>query len=620
MSQYHPAKANPLFGNPLQNRADVAKAIDNLFQPLIPYFSSGSARVRLGSTAALHDTTAVELEGFARPLWGLAPWAAGGGIFNHWDLYRQGLTHGTDPNHPEYWGTPQGTDQRLVEMAAVGFALRLIPHLLWDPLTAAAKKNLVNYLNYAREIPPVNNNWKFFRSLIDLGLEEIGVSVDAQVTDQYFSAIHSFYLGNGWYSDGKARRLDHYLGFSLHFYGLLYATLKRGDSQTCAIFRERAGLFARDFTHWFASDGGALAFGRSLTYRFAAAAFWGATGFAGVDVFTQGDYKGKYLRHLRWWSQLPIADRDGVLSVGYGYSNLLMSEAYNSCASPYWAFKAFLPLALTANHSFWASEETPFCFNTQPIALKHAGMVITQQAGNVTALSAGQECEQMRGGSEKYAKFVYSSRYAFSIENDERMFSQAVFDGMLGLSENGRQFRVRETNEEAKIAGNLLYARWKPWPDVTIETWLIPAGDWHIRVHKISSARVLLSTEGGFAIESGFGINSADSSQRQYKITADTAFVQGKNDISIICDLSKSHPRLPQVHRAPPNTHLIFPKSVIPQLRGTINIGMTVLMTAAAATSRTTGMPAPPPAAPDLHTLELLIKNEGVDVSANKIL
>jgi len=83
---YDPARANPLHGNPLVSRDDVAKAVMDLFTPLLPYFSEGGARVRLSATGAHFDRAAADLEGFARPLWGIVPLAAGGYDFPHWEL------------------------------------------------------------------------------------------------------------------------------------------------------------------------------------------------------------------------------------------------------------------------------------------------------------------------------------------------------------------------------------------------------------------------------------------------------------------------------------------------------------------------------------------------------
>ena len=44
---YNPVCANPLHGNPLKTRDDLAKGVLDLFAPLLPYFSQGGARVRL---------------------------------------------------------------------------------------------------------------------------------------------------------------------------------------------------------------------------------------------------------------------------------------------------------------------------------------------------------------------------------------------------------------------------------------------------------------------------------------------------------------------------------------------------------------------------------------------
>jgi hypothetical protein len=65
---YDPVSANPLGGNPLRTRADVQKALADLFNPLLPYFSQGGARVRLDGAGAHFDRAAADLEGFARPL------------------------------------------------------------------------------------------------------------------------------------------------------------------------------------------------------------------------------------------------------------------------------------------------------------------------------------------------------------------------------------------------------------------------------------------------------------------------------------------------------------------------------------------------------------------------
>ena len=608
---HDPVSANPLHGNPLKTRADATKALGDLFAPLLPYFSEGGARVRLDGAAAHFDRAAADLEGFARPLWGLAPLAAGGGDFAHWELYRRGLANGTDPDHPEYWGTVNSTDQRMVELAAIGFAMRLIPQLVWEPLEQKAKDNLAAYLKHARQFDYADNNWKFFRVLVDLGLEECGVAFDRTLTDRYLEELDGFYIADGWYRDGNIRRIDHYIPFAMHFYGLIYAKLARGDEQRVAAYKERAVAFARDIRHWFDEDGGTLAFGRSLTYRFACGGFWGALAFADVEALPWSEIKGQYMRHLRWWADKPIAHGNGVLSIGYGYPNLFMSESYNSAGSPYWALKAFLPLALGADHPFWTAAEAPAVIDDKPVPLKHPGMVMMHTPGNVVALSSGQQNWQMRAGAEKYAKFVYASRYGFSVEVDERAYHMGAFDGMLALSDDGRHYRVREANEVAQIAGDTLFARWQPWSDVSVETWLIPANPWHIRVHRITTPRALHGTEGGFAI------GRADLNADRVTETAGRAVAESASDSSAIVDLGGQ--REGRAHKAYPNSNLIVAKTLVPQLRGEIAAGTTVLVTAAmalpAGSDAQTAL-ARVPAAPDIDALEALFARDGMDVSA----
>lgn len=610
---YDPTQANPLHGNPLLTRDDLGRAVMDLFDPLLPYFSDGGARVRLSATGAHFDRAAADLEGFARPLWGIVPLAAGGFDFPHWELYRRGLANGTDPSHPEYWGDISNRDQRQVELAAIGFALAMVPQHIWEPLSDAQKQTVSAYLLSARDKDFVDNNWKFFRVLIDLGLTQAGVAFDREKTERYLDEIEAFRLGEGWYRDGPVRRVDHYVPFAMHFYALIYAVLAKTDTVRRDAYCERARHFAGDIRHWFGPNGASLAFGRSQTYRFAAGGFWGALAFAGVEALPWSEIKGYYMRHIRWWSDMPIAERDGILSIGYGYPNLMMSESYNSACSPYWAMKFFLPLALPAKHPFWQADESLAETFADPVPLKEAGMVAMHTPGNVVVLASAQQHDKMRGANEKYSKFVYSTRYAFSIEADDRHFAGAAFDGMLGLSDDGVHFRMRETLEEALIAGDLLYSRWKPWHDVTIETWLLPASPWHIRIHRIDTPRALQTTEGGFAIErSDFNADIAEQSDRR-------AVWHGRNDVSAIFDLSPEFTR--QGHAISPiaNTNLIHPKTVLPQLRGAIAPGITLLAAAVIALpTQDAGrdLLQRVPACPDISALEEIIRSQGVRVPA----
>ncbi|MGY5780033.1 DUF2264 domain-containing protein [Rhizobium sp. LEGMi135b] len=608
---YDPASTNPLAGNPLQTLTDMRRALTDLFDPLLPYFSEGNARVRIDGAGAHFDRAAADLEGFARPLWGLAPLGAGNGDFRHWHRFAEGLANGVDPKHPEYWGTLHGRDQRMVELAALGFALALVPEKIWEPLDQRARDNLINYLKHARTFDYADNNWKFFRILVDIALDRLGVSFDRSLTETYLNELDGFYIADGWYRDGNVRRIDHYIPFAMHFYGLIYSKLVKDDR--AERYRERAVLFAQDFRHWFAPDGATIPFGRSLTYRFACAGFWSALAFADVEALPWGEIKGLCLRHLRWWADKPIAHRDGTLPIGFAYPNLLMSENYNSAGSPYWAFKAFLPLALPETHPFWTAEEKPPESEPAIIPQTHPGMVLMRSKDDVVALSSGQENQQMRFGAEKYSKFAYSARYGFSVESDERIFAGGAFDSMLAFSDDGLHYRVRETNEEAKLAGDTLYAKWSPYPDMTVETWLVPAAPWHVRLHKISAPRPLQTAEGGFAIA------RRDFEADTLSSETGAAYAIGEEDFSGIVDLGSTIMREGVAQKAPPNTNLIVAKTLVPQLRGTIPAGETILVSAVLAEKDPAAVDhawRKPPAKPDIDALRALVKDKGITVSA----
>ncbi|MFJ9634823.1 DUF2264 domain-containing protein [Streptomyces sp. NPDC101175] len=486
-------------------RTELTCSVRDLTAPLTSRFSAGRARVRLGVNTAIHDDTAAELEAFARPLWGLAPLAAGEQAVPHAELWVEGLAHGSDPAHPEYWGEPVDRDQRIVEMAAIGFALALAPEQWWDPLSGPQRDRLARWLLSALPRDTPDNNWLFFPVLVALGLDRVGVPYDRSLVTARLERLETFWLGDGWYADGPTERRDYYIPWAMHFYGLLHDTLTGGDR-----FKNRAARFADDFRHWFADDGAAVPYGRSLTYRWAQAAFWGALPFADVDVLPWGQVKGFLLRHLRWWDRRPVTGPDGLLSIGYGYPQPALAEQYNAFGSPYWSLKAYLPLALPAGHAFWAAPEEPPPALPAVSAQPHAGAVLMRTSGDVTVLAGRQHHPWVRHGAEKYAKFAYSTRFGFSLPNGTLGLEQGAHDSMLALSDDGgAHYRVREEPTDPEVTPDTVRSTWRPWPDVEITTWLTAAAPWHVRTHRIRTGRALHTAEGGFAVDRDAGTDRA---------------------------------------------------------------------------------------------------------------
>jgi hypothetical protein len=291
---------------------------------------------------------------------------------------------------------------------------------------------------------------------------------------------------------------------AMHFYALIYARLASDrDPARAARYAERARLMARDCIHWFSADGSALPFGRSLTYRFAQGAFWGALAFAGIEAQPWPVIKGLYLRHLRWWMQQPIFSETGLLTIGYSYPNLLMAESYNSSGSPYWALKAFLPLALPENHPFWRAEEAPLPPRRAVHTVPNAKLILVTdpRSREITALSPGQPVlDWPRNAPHKYSKCAYSTRFGFNVPAGAATLAEGGLDNGLSVSEDNRFFRVREHCLDAMVREGVAYSRWEPWPDVEIRTWLIAAETCHLRIHRITTQRKLWTIEGGFPV------------------------------------------------------------------------------------------------------------------------
>ncbi len=582
-----------------------------LCKAILPSFSEGCARVQFEASGAIFDRAAIDLEGFSRPLWGIVAMVAGGEQFDHWDMYRRGLANGTNPSHPEFWGMASAggqrreasaRDQRQVELAAIGFALALVPNQIWDPLNEKSKANVANFLVDGRNQTYPDTNWKFFRIFVDLGLRRVGVKHDRQMTEEYLKDLETYYVADGWSNDGTHRKMDYYIPFGFHWDGLVYSILCPEDKERCHRLRERARVFAHQFIHWFDEEGASVPYGRSLTYRFACGSFWGALAVADEEVLPWGVIKGLYLRHLRWWSQKPIARRDGTLTVGYAYPSLLTAEPYNSSGSPYWCMKMFLPLMLPKTHPFWAAEEQALPTLQTPMTLPAPGWVMIHHPGNTVGLSCGPETAAKPFTAEKYSKFAYSTRYAFSTEGPERLLESAVLDSMLGLSEDGMHFVVRESCTTARLSGNMLFCTWSPLPEVHIETWLYPQDMWHVRVHRIQSARALEAVEGGFAVP------MADFKADKTTEATSQAWIQATRDASGIMDLASTITRTGRVQTAYPNTNLMFSRTLVPHLVGHIDARTTTVLACAVLASPDIKSAVTawrsPPSAPDMAHLD----------------
>ncbi|CAM7555256.1 DUF2264 domain-containing protein [Citrobacter freundii] len=565
--------------NPLSSREDVTCAVNAILRALDRQFPAGQAQFSLGNTCSHYSADIACMEGLSRALWGLFPLMAGGAKVPFAEKYIQAIKLGTDPQSPHYWGDTGPYGQRLVEMAAYGLGLALLQTQLTQHFSLSERENLHRWLNQITDSQMPDSNWNYFAIIVQLGFKRAGLPYDQAAIDRRFELMEAYYLGDGWYSDGPGRPKDYYISMAFHFYGLLYATLSPDDTERAVVLRERSRLFAEDFIYLSAADGASVPFGRSLTYRFAMVAFWSAVAFAELDVLSPGIIKGVILRHLRWWQKQPIFDRDGILTLGFAYPNLAMCEDYNSPGSPYWALKVFLILALPEDHPFWQAEELALPQLVEKRVIPHAAQILqhSEHSEHVMMLTSGQlELNNYVNTEAKYTKFAYSSRFGFTIERGRYGIKHAACDSMLLLADGDGYYRGRRQCDEVRVDENFIWSRWAPWHDVMIETWLVPFGEWHLRLHRINSARTLQTVEGGFAVM-----------KAEPRLCERGCLLAACNGTSVIVDLSPSIVRQPDSVVTPPNSSIMFPECAsIPVLTSEIPQGESWLCCAVSASGQ----------------------------------
>lgn len=488
----------------MQTKKDYEQLLHKILNPVKPFYSEGKAYLDLGDFDAVYSKKIAGIEGFSRPLWGLAPYFADGKKNDEEfaKIYREGLKNGTNPFHPEYWGELTDCSQVMVEMAAMGLALLIAPETFFYPLSEKEQKNLASWLYTINDHTCWSNNWVMFQVIVNIGLKNVNMPYNDEKIEWSFAEVEKWYIGNGWYSDGASGRCDYYVAFAIHFYSLIYAKyIEKAYPDRSNRIKERARTFAKDFIFWFDKNGAAVPYGRSIIYRFAHVAFWSALVWADASPFPLGVVKGIINRNFEYWMDAPIFDKAGLLTVGYRYPNLMISEGYNAPGSPYWALKSFLILALPEDHEFFRVEEEPLPELEAVHAIPESKMIVTNSGDDAVLYVGGQAGNTDMGMfAEKYAKFAYSSKYAYSIARSNYCLDVMAPDSALTFKVNGRFFHKCESVESEILDDKRIRLKWLPCDGIEVETIVTPYGNSHKREHTIKAAFSCEAYDAGFAV------------------------------------------------------------------------------------------------------------------------
>jgi len=64
--------------------------------------------------------------------------------------------------------------------------------------------------------------WMLFQTVTEEFLSSIGARYEESEILRGLDATEDWYVGDGWYTDGADRRVDHYNAWAFHFYPLLW--------------------------------------------------------------------------------------------------------------------------------------------------------------------------------------------------------------------------------------------------------------------------------------------------------------------------------------------------------------------------------------------------------------
>ncbi|GAA1851538.1 DUF2264 domain-containing protein [Myceligenerans crystallogenes] len=417
-------------------REELGGYADTLLDAAWRFASPSGSLITLPGAPGGYGTAVDGLEGFARTFLAAGFRLAGergSDPGNLAERYARGLAAGTDPSHHERWVTPVESAQAKVEAASIALILDMTRPWIWDRLDPRAQEQVVDYLSVVvgdDTYPRIN--WVWFRVVVETFLRSVGGPWSAADLEADLAAHDSFLRAEGWYSDGEERAYDHYAGWALHLYPVLWARMS-GASEADGlvpgpgpepISRRRRDIahldrYLRDAVRLIGADGGPLIQGRSLTYRFAAAGPFWAGALAEVPGTSPGRLRQAATRIVGHFLDHGVPGPDGLLTLGWHHEWRPIAQSYSGTGSPYWAAKGLLGLALPADHPAWTAEAEPLPVDHEDHVgvLPAPGWAVSATAGDgvVRVINHGTDHARpgdLSGDSPLYARLGYSTATA----------------------------------------------------------------------------------------------------------------------------------------------------------------------------------------------------------------
>lgn len=487
-------------------------AADSLLRAAWRWATPGSALLDLPGRPSRSGVRSDGLEGYARTFLAAGFRVAGAGgkdPYGWLDRYAAGLDAGTrTPGRDDTESWPLIRDhwvagQPMVESASVALGLRLTRPWLWDRLEPAVQDRAEEWLRGALRHTPSPNNWYLFPYTVAGFLESVGRGdrQTARARERALELLDSWYLGDGWYTDGEGRAFDHYNGWALHLYPMLDAHLG-GDDELSARYGPRLAAHLENFGLFFGGDGAPMHFGRSLTYRFAAGAAVALGAVTGHSPLTPGTSRRVISGALRYFLDRGASGRDGLLSLGWHGPYEPTTQVYSGPSSPYWASKAFVALLAPTDHALWnATEEAaPSEGPDRVVALPGPGLLVhsTQEDGIVRLHNHGSDHVRPHEGEAgisddpHYARQAYSTRTGpTSAQNLADNHVSVDVDGVFSTRRRIRPLGAGQGDGWGWAASSHrpVFPKGAPLvPGLRVESVTVVRGRYELRVHRVVGA------------------------------------------------------------------------------------------------------------------------------------
>ncbi|WP_166982789.1 DUF2264 domain-containing protein [Paramicrobacterium fandaimingii] len=431
-------------------RDDWVSFADRLLAPVRRYASPGCARVTFPGPEGGYGRAVDGLEGFARTFliagFRIAG-ARGVGVDDLIEFCARGIATGVDPEASDRWVRLDEHPQAKVEAASLALVLDLTRPWLWNTLDAVTQQRVIDYLapvvgddTYPR------NNWLWFRIVVQTFLRSVGGPWSQRDVDDDLARHDSYRRQGGWFSDGDGRAFDHYAGWAMHLYPVLWARMA-GASEIggveAATDVRALDEYIQDARHLVGADGSPLIQGRSLIYRFAAAApFWAGV-IAEVPSTSPGALRHAAEKIVRHFDDRGAPNSEGVLTMGWHNEWRQLAQSYSGPGSPYWAAKGLLGISLPADHPVWQSPAEPLPAEerdfTRFISAPQWAVSGTADDGIVRVANHGtsrDDDDALVGGSPLYTRLGYST--ATSSLLDDRAWEQPLEQSLSLVDSDGR--------------------------------------------------------------------------------------------------------------------------------------------------------------------------------------